>query len=243
MEEAPPPSTGKHSEPDPAPGSAQRPPRAFTQGVGTVFQVVGVLLFLLMMTICCGSGLLSPSVAEHTDLTQVGWGTWLDTADAAHPVQRPVYSGQRAVTICVTCAVVFGMALAGLGLGLQAQNRAAPAGALAVTAFASVFWLVHLVFFVQKLPSVLLGILGCLLFALFATLTALAAVAWREMRRNPPAASFEILPADYKVPYSHLHEDPPDVRLAKELEQRRQRLAVQQKELEMLEQRMKRRFK
>jgi hypothetical protein len=36
--------------------------------------------------------------------------------------------------------------------------------------------------------------------------------------------------------------DPPEVRLAAELEQRRQRLAVQQKELEMLEEKLKRKL-
>jgi hypothetical protein len=51
-----------------------------------------------------------------------------------------------------------------------------------------------------------------------------------------------VLPADYKVPYSHYHADPPEVRLAAELEQRRQRLAVQQKEVEMLEEKLKRKL-
>ena len=64
----------------------------------------------------------------------------------------------------------------------------------------------------------------------------------REMRRDPPRPGHEVLPADYKVPYSHLHEDPPEARLAKELEQRRERLAVQQKELEMLEERLRRKL-
>jgi len=62
------------------------------------------------------------------------------------------------------------------------------------------------------------------------------------MRRTPPPADYEVLPADYKVPYSHYHVDPPEVRLAAELEQRRQRLAVQQKELEMLEEKLRRKL-
>jgi hypothetical protein len=62
------------------------------------------------------------------------------------------------------------------------------------------------------------------------------------MRNNPPPPDFEVLPPDYKVPYSHLHQDPPEVRLAKELEARRQKLAVQQKELEMLEQKLHRKL-
>ena len=62
------------------------------------------------------------------------------------------------------------------------------------------------------------------------------------MTRTPPPTGHEILPADYKIPYSHYHEDPPEVRLAAELQQRRERLAVQQKELEALEKKLKRKF-
>jgi hypothetical protein len=80
------------------------------------------------------------------------------------------------------------------------------------------------------------------LFGLFALLAAFAVAALREMRRDPPPVGHEILPADYQVPYSHMHQDPPEVRLARELGQRRERLAVQQKELEMLEERLKRKL-
>ena len=71
---------------------------------------------------------------------------------------------------------------------------------------------------------------------------ALAVGALREMLGNPPPSGHELLPLDYKVPYSHLHADPPEVRLARELEERRQRLAVQQKELEMLEEKIRRKM-
>ena len=60
------------------------------------------------------------------------------------------------------------------------------------------------------------------------------------MRKNPPPIGHEVLPGDYRIPYSHMHQDPPEVRLAKELEERKQRLLVQQKELEALEERIKR---
>jgi hypothetical protein len=77
---------------------------------------------------------------------------------------------------------------------------------------------------------------------LFVFLLMLAINAAREMRANPPPPGHEILPADYKIPYSHYHPDPPEVRLAAELQQRRERLAVQQKELEMLEEKLKRKL-
>ena len=201
-----------------------------------MFQVVGVSLFVASMFVCCGSGLISKDVAQRHDLTQIGWvlgtparATWF-------------YSAQRAISLSVTLAVFFGLALAGIGLGLQAQRPFAPYAGVAVCGFALVFWCTQTVFAVQKLHSVMLAAVGFALFSLFGVLTLLAAFALREMRRTPPPADLEILPADYKVPYSHLHDDPPEVRLARELEQRRERLAVQQKELEMLEGRLRRKL-
>jgi hypothetical protein len=81
------------------------------------------------------------------------------------------------------------------------------------------------------------------LFLASGVLAALSVGAWREMRANPPPADQDVLPADYKVPYSHMHQDPPEVRIAAELEQRRQRLAHEQKELELLEQKLRDRLK
>lgn len=219
---------------DPIPPSAPTtPPRAFTQGVGTVFQFVGVLMFMASMFVCCGSSLISKDAAQRHDLMQRGWTLGQD---------GPVYSAQRAMSLSVTLAVFFGLALAGIGLGLQAQGRVAPYGAVAVCAFGVIFWAVQLVFSVQQRHAAVLSVLVGGLFGLFALLLVLAAAALREMRRNPPPVGHEILPADYQVPYSHLHQDPPEVRLARELEQRRDRLAVQQKELEMLEERLRRKL-
>ena len=216
------------------------PPRAFTQGVGTVFQFSGVLLFLAMMLVCCGSSFLSKNVAQRKDWEAVGWGRYTDAADPAKPVARAADSANRATTLAVTVGCFLGIALAGLGLGLQAQYRAAPLGAVAVAGFGVVFWAVQFVFVVQNLRSVVLGVIAFALLALFGGLCALAVGALREMRRDPPPAGMELLPADYKVPYSHYHQDPPEVRLARELDQRRERLAVQQKELEMLEGKLRR---
>ena len=205
---------------------APPPPRAFTQGVGLLFQWVGVTLFLASFFVCCASSLVSRDRATQTDLTTFGWGP---------------YTAQRAVTIALLCAVFFGMALAGLGLGLQAQSRRAPWMSVALTAGASVFWLAHAVFFATT-SMWTLALVSLALTAVFALLLGLAVGARREMRRDPPPPNLEVLPADYKVPYSHYHADPPEVRLARELEQRRQRLAVQQKELEMLEEKLKRKL-
>jgi hypothetical protein len=85
--------------------------------------------------------------------------------------------------------------------------------------------------------------LACVaLLVLFVGCLVLSIGALREMRRSPPPEAFGTLPKDYKIPYSHMHVDPPEVRLARELDERRQKLAVQQKELEMLEEKLKRRM-
>jgi hypothetical protein len=170
----------------------------------------------------------------RTQLTNIGWGRGADGA--------PVYSAQRATTVSILAAVFFGIALAGIGLGLQAQNRHAPPLAGFAAGIATLFWLLQTIFFAQVLHSIALSAICGLLTLLFVALLALSLGAIREFRKSPPPVGIEILPADYQVPYSHLHQDPPEVRLAKELEQRRQKLEVQQKELEMLEEKLRRKM-
>jgi hypothetical protein len=212
--------------------SAAPPPRAFTQGVGTVFQFTGVSLFLTLMFVCCVSGLLSPSTAIRKDLAGVGWGR--------NPDGSATYSAPRAMTVSLATGIFCGIALAGLGLGLQATHRRTPLAAIVLCTFGTLFYVVHCVFFATTLRSWGLLVVCGGLSALFILLLMLSINAWKEMRRSPPPKDFEVLPADYKVPYSHLHQDPPDVRLAKELADRKQKLAVQQKELDQLEEKIKR---
>jgi uncharacterized membrane protein YedE/YeeE len=140
------------------------------------------------------------------------------------------------------CGIFFGIACAAIGLGLQAEHRSSPAGAVIVTAVASLFFLAHAAFAIAYIRSVLIVVLLLAAAIAFPSLFVLALGAAREMRRNPPPPGHEVLPTEYKIPYSHYHDDPPEVRLAAELDQRRQRLAVQQKELEMLEEKLKRKL-
>src|SRR5258706_9004807 len=102
------------TEPSAAPKArSDVPPRAFTQGVGTVFQFAGVTLFLTMMSVCCLSSLLSKDYAARADRTQIGWHFPGDKPDA------PSYSYAQAMTVSVALGVFFGLAMAGVGLGLQ----------------------------------------------------------------------------------------------------------------------------
>jgi hypothetical protein len=219
---------------EPSPPPHDPPPRAFTQGVGQVLQGIGVVIFLVMFFICCGSSLLSKDWATKTSLTQVGWGK-----SSVDP-RQPAYSAQMALTICVFAGVFFGMALAGVGLGMQAESRHAPAAGVMLTICAGLFWTVHVFFAIHVNAHFALMLVAVANAGIFWLLMGFAIQAFRETRENPAPEGHDVLPPGYKIPYSHYHDDPPEVRLAAELQQRRERLAVQQKELEALEQKIKR---
>ena len=211
------------TEPSPTP-----PPRAFTQGVGTVYQVGGVLLFVSMMFVCCSSAFFSMESASRPDLAEIGWR-----------FGGRLYSAQKATSVALTVAIGLGVTLASLGLGLQATHRRAPAGAVLVSGFGVAFWAIHAVFFALVLGSIVLSAICIVLVLFFGGLLLLAIGAVREMSAHPPPPDLTDLPAGYKIPYSHLHQDPPEVRLAKELAERRLKLEIQQKELDALEERIK----
>jgi hypothetical protein len=156
----------------PAPPS-QRP---FTQGVATVFQFVGVGLFLISMFICCSSSLLSKDSATHTSLTTIGWHVGGDPAD------RPSYSAQRAITVILPSTICYGMALAAVGLGLQAESRNAPAMGIVLNLLGIIFWLTHLAFF-ASIGWIVMSILCTLLGMLTVLMLVLAIGAARDMRR------------------------------------------------------------
>jgi hypothetical protein len=215
------------------------PARAFAQGTGQVFQIAGVLLFLAAMFTCCGSSLLSKDTATDAHYRAIGW--FSSQAVGSVP-NLPTYSAQRAIAISLTVAIVFGMALAGVGLGMQADSRHAAKWAVLITLVGSVFWIVHAAFMITVLHSWVLSAMTIALSALFLALCGFAIAATVDVRRAPPPKDIGVLPADYKVPYSHYHVDPPEVRLEREMQERKAKLAVQQKELEALEEKLRRRM-
>jgi len=170
------------------------PPRAFTQGVGTVFQFTGGILFIVMSLACCGSGLLGKETWKREDLMRVGWHLPGDGAD------QPSYSALRATSVSLIGGIGLALAVAGLGLGLQATRRSAGSVAVGVTLLGLVFWAVHAFFFVQVMRAWMLGAIAFLLVLVYGVFFALAIGAWREMQRNPPPAGHEILPEGHKVP-------------------------------------------
>jgi len=186
-----------------------------------------------MSLACCGSGLLGKETWKREDLMRVGWHLPGDAAD------QPSYSAQRATSVALVGGIGFALAVAGLGLGLQATRKSAASVAVVVTLVGLIFWIIHGVFFVQVMRAWMLAVIAFVLVSIYGVFFALAIAAWREMRRDPPPTGHEVLPEGYKIPYSWYHEDPPEVRLERELEQRRERLAVQQKELDMMEEKLR----
>src|SRR5438552_3781403 len=136
---------------------ASPPPRAFTQGVGTIFQFSGVLLFVTMTLICCSSGLLSKETAERPELTRIGWHLPSDAPG------HPSYSAQRAISVALVVGLVLGLALAGIGLGLQATRPSAAIAAALITLVGSTFWIIHLIFAIAILHSILLCFVAAVL--------------------------------------------------------------------------------
>jgi len=186
-----------------------------------------------MSLACCGSGLLGKETWKREDLMKVGWHLPGDAAD------QPSYSALRATSVSLIGGIGLALAVAGLGLGLQATRRSAASVAVGVSLLGLIFWTVHGVFFVQVMRAWMLAAIAFILLLVFGVFFALAIAAWREMRRDPPPAGHEVLPHGTKIPYSWYHDDPPEVRLERELEQRRERLAVQQKELDMMEEKLR----
>jgi hypothetical protein len=76
----------------------------------------------------------------------------------------------------------------------------------------------------------------------FAVLFGLTVAAAREMVKDPPPRGQDLLPGDYREPYSQLSADSPEARLAREVARRRARLDVERKEIEALERRLKRKL-
>jgi hypothetical protein len=87
--------------------------------VGTVFQGMGVAFFAIGMLVCCMGSLFGSDAIRH-DLSGNGWRLPGD------PPHKPTYNVPVAMAASVAMVCLLGIALAGAGLGLQAQKRSAP---------------------------------------------------------------------------------------------------------------------
>ena len=208
-------------------------PRAYSQGVGTVFQFAGAVVFLLLMFVCCISGLFSRESATRTSLNNVGWGR---TSDG-----KPIYSAQLATAISVPAGAVAGLGLSAVGLGLQAGSRRAGMIAVVICTIMGTFLLVNTIFFAVTVRSIGLTGLSLVGAGLFCALDALAIGAVIELGKNPAPDENDMAFEPLDGPGNAGGEASPDAELQHEVAYRRRRLEVQQAELDALERRLKRR--
>ncbi len=191
----------------------QTPPRALAQGVGVLLQTVGVLLFLTTCCLCSTSFLWDPILAPDVAVKL-----------AQHPRTALDDPGKAGVALTIITMSAGGLALATFGLGLQADRRRAAIGAL----FTAGAMTVILLFAGSALwrgdvaVTTRIGHAGVTLIVLIALGFAIAA--WRQVRAEPPPDDVDIVPPGTKIPYSFYHEDPPDVRLQRDIDQKRREL-------------------
>jgi hypothetical protein len=207
---------------------APPPPRAFAQGTGVLLQAVGMMLFMTTCCVCSTSFLWDPIQSPSQAIEQ-------STAAPGDMFRDPGRTGHM-LTLMV--ATVGGLALAGFGLGLQSDHRRAATGALISCAAMLVvlsaagfgLWMGETTWAVRIWHAVL---------SLVTVITSgFVITAWRQVRRQPPPDDVDIVPPGTKIPYSFYHDDPPEVRLQKELDGRRARLEQEQRELDEMQKKL-----
>lgn len=110
-------------------GSDQPPPRAFAQGTGILLQILGMALFLSTCCVCSFAGAWDPVLSRPEILrlleeeSSVGVGV-------RGLFEQPAKAG---VMLMVMFMTIGGLALAGFGLGLQAERPRSAWGALGTT--------------------------------------------------------------------------------------------------------------
>lgn len=212
------------------------PPRAFAQGTGVMLQTVGMILFLSSCLICSLSSWWHPMQDRGEVIEQVRTGQTTGGNFLRDIRERPVEAGYAMTVIFST---VGGLGMAVFGLGLQAERRRAGVAAM-VTATTL---LVILIIAGALLWHGGAGWPARILHGLLTTTVAIAALfTWYAMRQvlaDPPPANIDVVPPGTKIPYSFYHEDSPEVRLTKELANRRARLDAERLEIEKMERELK----
>jgi hypothetical protein len=223
------------SSPPPSLPTESPPPRAFAQGTGVVLQTVGILLFLTNCCVCSLTGLWDPVASRAEILNQIETGQPL-ARTLKSAFETPAKAGYMLTVISST---VGGLAMAVLGLGLQTDRRLAAAGAMAsVAAFAALMIAAGVLLWVGHAPWATKG-WNALLVVILLVAAGFTWHALREVQATPPPANIDIVPPGKKIPYSFYHDDPPEVRMAKELENRKAKLETERAEIEKIERELK----
>jgi hypothetical protein len=177
-------------------------PRAFAQASGVVLQLVGVVLAL---GTCCWwtfAGLGAP--AEPVDASAVPrtFAEQWRAADASR------LWGMFAV--CVS--LVGGLALAALGLGLQAEKRRSGTAATWVSTVGALFWFVYFAYALTHGAGVGRLAWCVLMFVAWGLCAVLSIISADELKRHPPPPDLGRAPADLKPDRLIDREMPKDLR-------------------------------
>ena len=211
-------------------------PRAFAHGVGLVLQTVGVVLFLSSCCICASARMWERPPTQSEVIDQLAADPTLADRSLRDWLDDPT---RTSVMLTVMFSTVGGLAMAGFGLGLQAERRRAPAGAVVVTAGLLTVLLVAAPGLWTDAAGWGIRLWHALACIVVAVLLVMSAAAWRQFRVNPPPTDVDIVPPGTKIPYSWYHDDPPEVRMAAEIAARRARLDAERAEIDQLERELK----
>ncbi len=179
-----------------APAATPPPPRAFAQGTGVLLQIVGVILFLTTCCVCSSSGLWEDVMTAQQAERKVH-----EKEDIVITFRKMLDEpGRAGASIMVVFSTVCGLALAGFGLGLQADKPRASIGAL-VSACAWLFSLIlaGVCLWIGQASSFARGVNAgfCVISIIVLCFTVAAR---REVRANPPPPGLDVLPPDFEIP-------------------------------------------
>ena len=208
------------------------PPRAFAQGTGVLLQTVGMILFFCSCCICTFTPMWDKPMESPVEIDK----TIRENQPAGYSLRASLSSPAKAgYAFTIAFSTLGGLAMAGFGLGMQADRGRSALGALATTATVEAVLLgagVALWAGGAPLPAKLLNLL---LLLFYGVLIAFCVVAYRQIRAAPPPENIDVVPAGKKIPYSFYHDDPPEVRLARDIEARQQKLNAEQAELDRMQ--------
>jgi len=207
------------------------PPRAFAQGAGVVMQTVGAILFFSSCCICLSTGAWEPLAPREQVLSELAHGE-RPGVSLRTLIDRPAAAGYMLTAVTAT---VGGLSICVLGLGLQADRRRAALAQLLVTVFVTLILFLGATALWLGGAPLMVRLWNHVLVMVMTLLTIMAFAAYREVVAAPPPADIDIIPPGTKIPYSFYHQDPPEVRLARELESRRAKLQAEQVEIDRIQ--------
>jgi len=207
------------------------PPRAFAQGTGILLQTTGMILFFSTCCICSLTGMWDPVLPRHEVFEQLQQKQPIGVT-LVDLLQQPAKAGVMLMAMFMT---VGGLAMAGFGLGLQAERPRSAQAAVTTHILMLAILIAAGIGIWTGQASWATRIWHAILIVVVVVQTGFTWVALKQMLAHPPPPGAEIIPKGYKIPYNFYHDDPPEVRLEKELANRRARLEAEQRELEQLE--------